>query len=82
MLMFGYCNELCGEHGYGWAKRLMLLNPILTNADAEESARAFASHLGNKYGYERAEAEGGAGSGSRDSENPQHPLGATAQKWQ
>ena len=57
MLMFGYCNELCGEHGYGWSKRLMLLNPILTNADAEESARAFASHLGNKYGYERAEAE-------------------------
>ena len=60
MLMFGYCNELCGEHGYGWAKRLMLLHPVLTNPDAEESARGFASHLGNKYGYNREEAAAAA----------------------
>ena len=57
MLMFGYCHELCGEHGYGWSKRLMLLHPVLTDANAEESARAFASHFGNKYGYNREEAE-------------------------
>ncbi len=23
-LMVGYCNELCGEHGFGWSKRLLL----------------------------------------------------------
>ena len=57
MLMFGYCNELCGEHGYGWAKRLMLLHAVLTDSDADESARAFATHLGNKYGYNQEEAE-------------------------
>ena len=56
MLMFGYCNELCGEHGYGWAKRLMLLHTVLTDPAADESARAFATHLGNKYGYNREEA--------------------------
>ena len=57
MLMFGYCNELCGEHGYGWSKRLMLLHTVLTDSGADESARAFASHMGNKYGYNREEAE-------------------------
>ena len=57
MLMFGYCNELCGEHGYGWSKRLMLLHAALTNPDADESARAFATHMGNKYGYNQEEAE-------------------------
>jgi len=57
MLMFGYCNELCGEHGYGWSKRLMLLHTVLTDSDADESARAFATHMGNKYGYTREEAE-------------------------
>ena len=55
MLMFGYCNELCGQHGFGWSKRLMLLHPVLTDADAKESARAFASHMGKKYGYNREE---------------------------
>ena len=57
MLMFGHCNELCGEHGYGWSKRLMLLHTVLTDSDADDSARAFATHLGNKYGYTREEAE-------------------------
>ena len=57
MLMFGYCNELCGEHGYGWSKRLMLLHSVLTDSGADESARAFATHMGNKYGYNQAEAE-------------------------
>ena len=57
MLMFGYCNELCGEHGYGWSKRLMLLHTVLTESGADESARAFATHMGNKYGYNREEAE-------------------------
>ncbi len=57
MLMFGYCNELCGEHGYGWSKRLMLLHAALTNPDADESARAFATHMGKKYGYHEAEAQ-------------------------
>jgi glutathione S-transferase len=57
MLMFGYCNELCGEHGYGWSKRLMLLHTVLTDSGADESARAFASHMGNKYGYNQEETE-------------------------
>ncbi|MBI3248039.1 MAG: hypothetical protein HYZ50_16160 [Deltaproteobacteria bacterium] len=57
MSMFGYCNELCGEHGFGWSKRLMLVHPTLTNLNADEQSRGFSKYIGDKYGYEAAEAE-------------------------
>ena len=57
VLMFGYCNELCGEHGFGWSKRLMLIHPTLTNPNANEQSRAFSTYMGNKYGYNAAGAE-------------------------
>jgi glutathione S-transferase len=57
VLMFGYCNELCGENGFGWSKRLMLIHPTLTNPNASESNRALATYLGDKYGYDPARAE-------------------------
>ncbi len=56
VLMFGYCNELCGERGFGWSKRLALIHPTLTNPNANEQSRAFATYLGNKYGYDPAVA--------------------------
>jgi len=56
-LMFGDCNELCGEHGFGWSKRLMLIHPTLTNPNTDERSRAFSSYMGNKYGYNLPEAE-------------------------
>jgi len=57
VLMFGYCNELCGEHGFGWSKRLMLIHPTLTNSQVDDKSRAFAGYLGGKYGYNPTEAE-------------------------
>jgi glutathione S-transferase len=56
-LMFGYCNELCGQHGFGWSKRLMLVHPTLTNPNADKDRRAFSTYFGDKYGYNAAEAE-------------------------
>jgi glutathione S-transferase len=56
-LMFGLANEICGETGLGWARRLMLLHSALSNPDAPEAAKKFSSHMGTKYGYNRAEAE-------------------------
>lgn len=41
MLMFGYYNELCGEHSFGWSKRLMLVHPTLSNPNTKESDRVF-----------------------------------------
>jgi glutathione S-transferase len=57
VLMFGFCNELCGENGFGWSRRIMVLQPTLTNPQSEEPARAFASYMGGKYGYSETTAE-------------------------
>lgn len=54
-LMFGYANELCGENGLGWSKRLMIISESM--ASSSESSRQLASYLGSKYGYDRAAAE-------------------------
>ena len=54
--MFGYSNELCGEQGFGWSRRVMLLDATLTNPQSDEAARTFASYMGAKYGYDRVAA--------------------------
>lgn len=50
-LMFGLANEICGESGFGWARRLMLFHPTLSDPKAPEGARKFSSFMGDKYGY-------------------------------
>jgi glutathione S-transferase len=55
--MFGLANELCGENGFGWARRLMLLHESLSNPNLPDAARKFSTHLGQKYGYELRQAE-------------------------
>jgi glutathione S-transferase len=57
VLMFGLANELCGENGFGWARRLMLVHPTLSDANANPNAKKTADYIGNKYGYERHAAE-------------------------
>jgi glutathione S-transferase len=56
-LMFGLSNELCGENGFGWARRLMMLHSTLSNPNAPEAAKSGAGFLGRKYGYGAAAAE-------------------------
>jgi glutathione S-transferase len=55
--MFGLANEICGENGLGWSRRLMLLHPTLTNPQAPEAAKKASAHMGNKYGYNPQAAE-------------------------
>jgi glutathione S-transferase len=57
-LMFGYSNELCGENGFGWSRRLMLHHVTLTDPKASEEARKRSVFMGNKYGYAPQIAEG------------------------
>jgi glutathione S-transferase len=57
ILMFGYSNELCGEHGLGWSRRVMLLDATLTNPQSDEAARTQAVYMGGKYGHNTAAAE-------------------------
>src|SRR5216684_397430 len=51
VLMFGYCNEICGETGFGWSKRLMFIHTTLSNPNANEAARTSSLSFGKKYGY-------------------------------
>ena len=49
--MFGYANELCGMHGFGWSRRLMMVHQGLSAPDLPEAQRAFFQAFGAKYGY-------------------------------
>lgn len=51
MLMFGLSNELCGENGLGWARRLMIIHSSLTDPDASEGSKQGTRFLAGKYGY-------------------------------
>ncbi|MGA2412168.1 MAG: glutathione S-transferase C-terminal domain-containing protein [Candidatus Binataceae bacterium] len=59
-LMFGLANEICGENGLGWSRRLTLLHPALSNPHAPEAAKKASAHMGNKYGYSPEAAEAAA----------------------
>ena len=50
-LMFGLSNELCGEYGLGWYRRLMMFHVTLSNPNAREDAVKAVTLLGKKYGY-------------------------------
>lgn len=50
--MFGLAHELCGEQGFGWSRRLMMLHPILRGApDPPPEALQVPAELGRRYGY-------------------------------
>lgn len=56
VLMFGLINELAGEHGLGWTKRLAIVDDGLKALPEGEEGRAFFEHLAVKYDYNEAEA--------------------------
>lgn len=49
--MFGLCELLAGENGFGWTRRLMLVQAMVNDAGADETARNRSLAFGNKYGY-------------------------------
>ncbi|HSY79645.1 MAG TPA: hypothetical protein VK884_08545 [Verrucomicrobiae bacterium] len=49
VLMFGYCNELCGENGIGWAERLRGVHEQVTKPGGDPAG--LSAYLGKKYGY-------------------------------
>jgi glutathione S-transferase len=52
--MFGYANELCGERGFSWSKRLLLFHTSLTAPGASEQVLKLTRVLAVKYGYDPA----------------------------
>ena len=55
VLMFGYANEICGENGFAWSKRLLIIRQGLQNPD--EAGRQLFTYLAGKYGYDKTAAE-------------------------
>src|SRR5437762_850896 len=57
VLMFGYINEICGENGFAWSKRLTMIHDTVTNPQTDEATRSFWLRFGTKYGYSAPAAE-------------------------
>lgn len=57
-LMLGLCHELCGEQGFGWARRLMLFGPIMAlPEDPPNAAREMIAPMALRYGWTPEAAE-------------------------
>lgn len=56
VLMFGLINELAGEHGLGWTKRIAIIDASLKAIPPGDEGRAFWEHLVDKYLYTEAAA--------------------------
>lgn len=55
--MFGLCNELCGENGFGWNLRLRMTHWGLKAANPSEMTKAIVPVLASKYHYDAALVE-------------------------
>ncbi len=51
MQMFGFINEIAGENGFGWNKRLQLVHEALSTMSVNDEGYAFWKGLGDKYLY-------------------------------
>lgn len=51
MAMFGLVNEIAGEYGLSWQKRLLSIDAQLTSLPAEAEGREFFAFMGRKYGH-------------------------------
>jgi len=51
MLMFGFINEIAGEYGLGWLKRVLTVHGQLRQLEPGANAREFFEFMGGKYGY-------------------------------
>jgi glutathione S-transferase len=55
--MFGLAHELAGEQGFGWCRRLAMIDQMIAFGDAlPAQARAIAERLGARYGWSAAAA--------------------------
>jgi glutathione S-transferase len=55
--MFGYINEIAGQNGFAWSKRLTMIHGTVTNPQVDEPTRNFWLKFGSKYGYSPEAAE-------------------------
>ena len=51
VLMFGLINELAGEYGLSWLKRVLTVHAKMSQAECPPDTRKFFAFMGDKYGY-------------------------------
>jgi glutathione S-transferase len=51
VLMFGLAHEICGEGGFGWSRRLMMIDAMLPNGENGLAGDDVGAVLGRRYGY-------------------------------
>jgi hypothetical protein len=49
----GFLAELCAEDGFGWNRRLLIVERLLTEPQYGERERGIGRYLADKYGYSR-----------------------------
>jgi glutathione S-transferase len=52
VLMFGLCNEIAGDHGFGWNMRLIALHTVMSDPKATEYQNQVVPVLAKRYGYD------------------------------
>jgi len=58
--MCGWCNELAGENGLGWARRTLIFHRTLATAKADDKGLAPMRSMAEKYLYSTAAAQAAA----------------------
>jgi glutathione S-transferase len=49
--MFGIINEICGENGFAWSKRLLMIDSMVNNSSVDPATKKFWTQMGGKYVY-------------------------------
>jgi glutathione S-transferase len=52
--VIGFLSELCTEGGFGWCRRLMLIDRMLHESQYGDRERLIGQYLAGKYGYQGA----------------------------
>jgi glutathione S-transferase len=57
-LMYGLCNELLGQNGLVWMRRLMVMQPTMADPESQpEEVRNFLTFFAGKYNYDGDQAK-------------------------
>jgi glutathione S-transferase len=78
LLMFGLCNEMCSENGYGWNMRLRAVHRAFTDPNTSAYVRKISPVLAHKYGYDAAQVD----AAQRQMEGLLHRLRTQLEKQQ
>lgn len=57
VVMFGYSNEICGETGLGWSRRMMMFARSARKAEAAGKGGGLMDSMAEKYGYQAEVAQ-------------------------